>query len=117
MNSKLISISGKKYYLDVDAIMNWCLASSTNPVKEIEINEGYDTNEDGDIQMMSKVVRELKTGNSQDDTIRYDFFKLLVTPFISDEILTLSNIQDNFSYTLLFNTLINKGFLVEINEA
>lgn len=116
MKNDLISISGKKYYLDVDAIMKWCLASTTNPFKEIEVNEGYDTNEDGDMSMMSRVVRELKTNNAQDDTIRYDFFKLIVTPFIGNEEIDFNEINDNFSYALLFNTLLNKGFLVEINE-
>lgn len=117
MQNNLISISGKTYYFDIDAIMKWCLASSATPFNEVEINEGYDTDNDGDMMIMSKVVRELKTNNIQDDTIRYDFFKLIATPFIMNEEINLDEISNNFSYTLLFNTLLNKGFLVEISES
>lgn len=112
MENKMIMFNNEIYYLDVNAIINWCLASAQNPFKETEINEGYDTNEDGDIQMMTKVVRELRTNNVQDDTVRYDFIKLILTPFLG-EINDKDKIENNFSYTLLFNTLINMGFLVK----
>ena len=115
MESNMLTFDGVKYYLDIDAIMKWCLASSANPFKETEINEGYDTNDDGDIQMMTKVIRELKTNNVQDDTVRYDFIKLLLAPFLGD-IKTKMEVQTNFSYTLLFNSLIKMGFLVKIND-
>lgn len=105
----------KKYKFNINAIMEWCLASSKNPIKETEFNEGYDTNENGDLQMMTKVVRELKTTNSQDDTFRYDFIKLMLSPFFN-EIFSLEDIENNWSYKTLFNTFIDMGFLVEINE-
>lgn len=114
MNNMLM-INDELYYFDIDAIMKWCLASTNNPFKETEINEGYDTNEEGDIQMMTKVVRELKTNNVQDDTVRYDFVKLLITPFLG-EITNKEDIENDFSYTLLYNTLIKMGFLVKIKE-
>ena len=113
--SKMLKVNDEIYYLDVDTIMKWCLSSGNSPSKETEINEGYDTNEEGDIQMMTKVVRELKTNNIQDDTVMYDFVKLLLTPFFG-EIVTKQEIEDNFSYTLLFNSLINLGFLVKISN-
>ena len=114
MNNMLM-INDELYYFDIDAIMKWCLASTNNPFKETEINEGYDTNEEGDIQMMTKVVRELKTNNVQDDTVRYDFVKLLITPFLG-EITNKEDIENDFSYTLLYNTLIKMGFLFKIKE-
>lgn len=110
-----IGMNGEKYYLDIDAITKWCLSSSLNPSKETEINEGYDSDGNGDFQMTTKVIRELKTSNSQDDTIRYDFVKMLIQPFIGD-ITNFGEISDNFSYSLIFNTLLKMGFLVEINE-
>lgn len=106
----MIEISGKKYYLDIDAIIKWCLSPSNNTVKESEINEGYDSDEDGDIHLVSKVVRELKTNNTQDDTIRYDFIKLLLSPIYNGYFES----NDSFSYKLLFNTLIKMKFLVKI---
>ena len=69
MNNNIINYLGKRYYLDINKIMNWCLSSSTNPLRETEINEGYDTNDDGDLTMITKVVRESKTNNTQEDNI------------------------------------------------
>lgn len=113
MKDKLIEFQGKKYCLDIDAIMKWCLNSNNTPSKETEINEGYDTNDEGELVMLTKVIRESKVSNVQDDTIRYDFLKLLLSPFLG-EIMTTEDITENFSYTMLFNTLINMRFLVEI---
>lgn len=111
----VMGMNSEKYYLDIDAITKWCLSSSLNPSKETEINEGYDYGENGDFQMTTKVVRELKASNSQDDTIRYDFVKMLILPLMSG-ISNLSEISDNFSYSLIFNTLLKMGFLIEIND-
>ena len=115
MKNNLIKFYNKRYYFDVDAMMKWCISSSNNPFKETEINEGYDTNNDGEIQMVTKVIRELKTSNSQDDTVRYDFMKVLISPFLG-EIVKIDDISENFSHALLFNTLIEMGFLIEIND-
>lgn len=110
-----IIINSEEYYLDIDAIMKWCLTSSINPIKESEINEGYDTDDEGDLKIATKVVRELKTANVQDDTVRYDFVKMLLTPFFG-EIIDVEDIKNNLSYSVIFNTLIEKKFLVKISE-
>jgi hypothetical protein len=117
MNKKLIEFGNKKYFLDINNIIQWILnpSSPTNSLKETEINEGYDTNDNGDLTMMTKVVRELKTNNSQNDTIRYDFIKLLLTPFL-DVNKDISTIKGSFKNTLIFNTLIEMGFLKEITD-
>lgn len=115
MKNNMLEYNNELYYIDMDSIMKWCLSSGNNPFKETEINEGYDTNDEGDIQMMTKVVRELKTNNVQDDTVRYDFVKLLLAPFLG-EISSKSEIENNFSFTLIFNSLIKLGFLVKINN-
>lgn len=116
MKNNIINISNEEYYLDIDAIIKWCLSSSNMPFKESEINEGYDLNDEGDIQLVSKVIRETKTNNSQDDTIRYDFIKLLLAPFLSGEISNEKTINDNFSYKIIFNSLIEMKFLIKINK-
>lgn len=110
MSKNIIEIDSEKYYLDIDAIIKWVLSSS-NSIKENEINEGYDINDDGDLQLVSKVIREAKSTNSQDDTIKYDFIKLILTPFLG-EITTLDDINLNLSYNILFNTLIQMKFLI-----
>lgn len=113
MKDNEIIVSGSTYYLNVDAIMKWCLSSSSNTYKESEINEGYDMNDDGDIQLVSKVIRETKTSNSQDDTIRYDFIKLILNPILNGGIFKETDIQNNFSYKVLINTLIEMKFLIK----
>ena len=40
MNSKMITFEGETYYLDIDAIMKWCLSSGNKPFVETEINVG-----------------------------------------------------------------------------
>jgi hypothetical protein len=113
MDNKFITISGKTFYLDINKVIEWCLSSSTNPLKETEINEGYDTNDEGDLTMVTKVVRESKTNNTQEENIKYDFIKLCLAPFMGD-ICAYEKIEEKFSYALLFNSLIKMGFLVEI---
>lgn len=113
MENNFIKFYGKTYYFDVNKIMEWCLSSSTNPLKETEINEGYDTNDDGDLTMITKVVRESKTNNTQEENIKYDFIKMFLSPFFN-EIGNFEMIKEHFSYGLMFNTLINMGFLKEI---
>jgi hypothetical protein len=110
-----LGLNGERYYLDIDAISKWCLSSSVNPSKETEINEGYDYGDNGDFQMTTKVIRELKTSNSQDDTIRYDFIKVLLSPFLG-EIKEIDEIENNFSYAMIFNTLVKMNFLIKIND-
>lgn len=115
MKNDLITFYGKTFYLDINKIMEWCLSSSTTPLKETEINEGYDTNDEGDLTMVTKVVRESKTNNTQEENIKYDFIKLILMPFMGD-ICSYEKIEGNFSYALMLNTLIKMGFLVEINK-
>lgn len=110
-----LGLNGERYYLDIDAISKWCLSSSVNPSKETEINEGYDYSDNGDFQVTTKVIRELKTSNSQDDTIRYDFIKVLLSPFLG-EIKEIDEIENNFSYAMIFNTLVKMNFLIKIND-
>lgn len=111
--SKSLIKSDEEYFLDINAIIKWCLSSSNTPFKESEINEGYDINDEGDIQLISKVIRETKTNNSQDDTIRYDFIKLLLHPFLCGEIYENKDVINNFSYNLIFNSLVEMKFLIK----
>lgn len=113
VNKNYVSFNGKVYMLDVDAIMKWCLASKDTPVKEYEITEGYDMDIESNVG--SKVVRELRSPNTQDDTIRYDFIKMLIAPFLSD-VDDFKEVENDFSIAMTFNTLVNMGFIKEISE-
>jgi hypothetical protein len=113
VNSSLISYNGRVYAFNVNAIMEWCLSSKDNLTKETEITEGYDMNDSNNVG--SKVIRELQSPNTQDDTIRYDFLKMILGPFIGG-VNSFIDIQNNLSLSLLFNTLIDMGFLIEIKD-
>lgn len=102
---------GRVFVIDMDGIMKWCLKSKDNPVKESEVTEAYDMEDDSNVG--SKVVRELKSPNTQDDTIRYDFVKTLLTPFLND-VFDVMAIGNDFHLSLMFNTLIDMGFIKEI---
>lgn len=111
MNKDYITINGRCFLFDIDAIMKWCLSSKENPVKEYELTEGYDLGDEGTVG--SKVVRELRSPNTQDDTIRYDFLKMLISPYFSD-VTSFEEINNDFSLSLSFNTLWKMGFITEI---
>lgn len=113
MSKNYIEVDGKTFAFDVNAIMKWCLSSKDTPVKEYEITEGYDMEDPSNVG--SKVVRELKSPNTQDDTIRYDFIKMLITPFLSD-ITSINDIESDFSLSMCFNTLLKMEFIVEITD-
>ena len=113
MKKNYIKVDGKIYAFDIDAVMKWCLTSKDNPVNEYEITEGYDMEDVNNVG--SKVIRELRSPNTQDDTIRYDFIKLIVTPLISGMSFPEEMVEDP-SFALVFNTCLEKGFIKEINE-
>lgn len=113
MNKNYIIVGNRNYIINVDAVMKWCLSSKDNPVKECEITEGYDMEDAGNVG--SKVVRELKSPNTQDDTIRYDFIKQLFTPLLTS-VASISEIEEDLSLRLMFNTLVNMGFITEITD-
>lgn len=95
-----------KYIFDIDAIMGWVLNCQNSPSKEIEINEGYDVDDEGHMSMISKIYRETKSINSQDDTIRYDFIKVLLSEF-------MGNINEMNPGNIYFETFKVKGFIKE----
>ena len=46
------------------------------------------------MELVTKIIRELKSPNNQDDTIRYDFIKLLINPFLGE-----INNKEDFYYS------------------
>ena len=108
----MIEIAGSKYYFDVEKICQYINYSDKTDVKELEI---LDTYEEG--KNVGKTVRELTTpGNAQIDNIKYDLIKTLLIQIITyeGEVVALEDIP--FGTKLAFNTLIQEGFLVEVNE-
>lgn len=113
----MIKYGDKTYAFDINKMMEWCFQTSNQLFKETEINEDYAANDNGEIEIKNKAIREIKTSNNQIETIRYDFIKTLINPFIAnDSVLFMDSKELTFSETIIINTLLELGFLIEINE-
>ena len=86
-NSKFISFCGKKYFLNLKKLKEICITPSTeNGNNEIEISQAYESDENGELKLSSKVEHETKTfGNTNNDMIVYDFVKLLIISLLEND--------------------------------
>lgn len=111
-----LTFNGKYYKLNLDKINQFCLISSGKPGSEGEITEAYESDENGEFRMTSRINREITTaGNTQNDMIVYDFIKGLVTKLLECNVDTRDTENDvDFGFALSFNTLISEGMLEEI---
>lgn len=112
-------IGNKKYAFDLEKIKNFCLTSDKEKGGEVEVMEVHEPNSTGVLELASKTVHEVKgTGNPQNDTIMYDLIKSFVVTLLSTEIKGYKEAEVmssmDFSTRLSFNTMINMGFLIEI---
>ena len=112
----LLTFAGKHYKLNLTKINAFCLTSSGKTNSEGEITEAYETDENGVFHLSSKINREIKSaGNSQDDMMVYDFIKYLVTKLLESPSSNLDNEMGvDFSFALIFNTLLAEGMIEEI---
>ena len=104
----------KKYYLDVEKIIEFCLKSENKNVRDSEITEGYEKLMDDSnvLTLTSRVIREnTGTSNPQNDMITYDIFKMLLSVLLGQE--ATSNPELNISFCIAVNTMIQMGFLKE----
>ena len=113
-----LTFNGKYYKLNIERINNFCLVSSGKTGSEGEITEAYETDENGEFRLSSKINREITTtGNTQEDMIVYDFIKGLVSKLLESNVNTNdTENQVDFGFALAFNTLIAEGMIEEITE-
>jgi hypothetical protein len=95
-----------KEYFDLDAVLEWCHNGNDMTVKEHEINEMYDLDEN-DFELTSKLVREVKGASSVEDSIRFQLFRLLFDNFVR-----YSN-TENMAFDVIFNTMTKYKFIKE----
>ena len=117
-NKYSLTFNGKYYRLNLEKINKFCLTSSEKKSNEREITEGYETDENGEFRLSSKINREITTGgNEQEDAIMYDFVKMLISSLFSNEVVTTSDeLHVNVSFALVFNTLLSEGMIEEITN-
>ena len=103
--------------MNIKRINEFCFVSSGKTGSESEITEAYESDENNEFHLTSKINREIKTaGNAQDDMIVYDFVKSLVMRLLDDDAKVTANENDaDFGFALAFNTLISEGMIEEIN--
>lgn len=118
MANYVVTFNGKKYAFDLEEIKKICLVSAFQKEGEREITEVYSGEEGEDMEMTSKVIREVKTqGNGQTDMIIYDLVKIFVTRLLENgEPATESDVKFpmDFSTSLAFNTMIKWKLLIEV---
>lgn len=109
-----IYIGNSVYAMNLQKIADFCLVSDKLKNKESEVTEGYEVTDDNGPELVSKVVREIKTnGNPQNDTIKYDLIRLFI-----DAVLSAEGILPEMTtgMKIAFNTLLDNGFIYEITE-
>lgn len=118
MNKYTLTFNGKHYRFNLDKINQYCLVSSNKAGNESEITEAYETDENGEFHLTSKINREITTpGNSQDDMIMYDFLKTMVSKLIDSDMPVYSvETQADFGFAIAFNTLISYGMIEEVSN-
>lgn len=91
-----------RYFIDIKKILNYL---KTEELAETEIIEAYGLAEENDnIELASKTVRELKGGNDI-RTISYDIIKSCISVVLSG--------GEGAAFDIAFNTLLSEGFIRE----
>ena len=118
----VITIDDKEWYVDVGRLEELCFKSENENGSSTEITEGYEKPEGEDaLKPVNKIIREIKTtGNSQNDTMRYDLYKMFLAIVLNkDEIVYGSAEEDAkrfFNFNIAFHTLVKYGILKELNK-
>lgn len=111
----VITYEGRKFAFDIDAIKKLCFVSSNQKDTEKEITEVYGGEDKDDMELSSKIIREVKSqGDKQADNIMYDLVKLLMTRLLENGEVVRQYFPMDFSTSLALNTLLKWGVLVEV---
>ena len=111
----------RKWGVDRDKFTKICLTSDNEKSKDIEITEGYEKDDNGSMTQTSKIIREINSqGNMQNDTIRYDLVKTLLSVILDKKVMNFGTIENetmyDFSFNIAFNTLLKEGIIYEIKQ-
>ena len=109
----------RKWGVDVDRFTKMCLTSDNEKSKDTEITEGYEKDDNGSMTQVSKIIREVNSqGNMQNDTIRYDLIKTLLSVVLDKKVMNFGSIENevqyDLSFNIAFNTLLKAGIIYEI---
>lgn len=110
-----ITIGSDKYIIDFDVLRTMCVQADKSTSKERETTEIYEVADSGLLDATQKVVRELNgPGNPQNDTIMYDFVKLVLSQVLD---MPSRYVEDmSLGDALALNSLIHCGIIRKIEE-
>lgn len=102
----------KKYVLNLENIIAFIFDNSERN-NEQEITEVYVADEeDKKLNLTTKQLREVKSGDTTKSTVRYDLIRAL-----TEVVLNIEDMDEMmFNEVLSVNTLLSHGFLTEIND-
>lgn len=111
----------RKWGVDIDKFTRMCLTSDNEKSKDTEITEGYEKDDNGTMTQVSKIIREVNSqGNMQNDTIRYDLIKTLLSVILDKKMMNFGSLENevryDFSFNIAFNTLLKAGIIYEIKD-
>lgn len=104
------------FIYDLDAIRDFIFGDNNDRVSDVEITESQARdNETGKLITESKITREVKSRDTNKQTISYDMVKLFMDVLdnveIDQEIAPLS-----LGQKMVINTMANYGLIKEIKE-
>lgn len=100
---------------DLDAIKDFIFGDDGVRSSDVEITESQSLDDDGKLVTDSRIIREVKSTDSNKQTIRYDIIKMFMDVLdnveIDQEITPLS-----LGQKMVINTMASYGLLKEIGE-
>lgn len=113
----------RKWVFDMEKLEEICFKTKTEIGQATtEITEAYEKSGFGEnLSPATKAIREIKTtGNTQNDTMRYDLMKMFLGVLLGKDGYMFGNLDEELKYSLAlnisFNTLKKYGILKEVKK-
>jgi len=103
------------FIYDLDAIRDFVFGGANERTSDVEITETQVRNSKGKLETESRITREVKSTNTNKQTINYDIIKLFMDVLdnveIDQEIAPLS-----LGQKMVINTMASHGLIKEFKE-
>lgn len=100
---------------DLDGIKDFIFGDDDGRSSDVEITETKILNENGELETESKITREVKSTDTNRQTIRYDMIKMFIDILdnveLDQELAPLS-----LGQKMVLNAMVNYGLIKEIKQ-